>query len=503
MTGAEIAPDRQSPHGDLPGFAVRHVALIAAVVAVVLTALSGRYGFHRDELYFLAAGDHPAWGYVDQPPLTPMIARAVTELFGAEPAGLRVAATLATLVTLVLAALICREFGGGTAAQTMTAAAVATSAFILTVGHMLSTPTLDIPIWLGLCWVTLRMLRTGDSRWFVAAGVLIGVGIGNKFLIALPAVALPLAVLAVGPRRILLSPWLIVGALAAAAIAAPTVVWQATHGWPQLAVAREIADEDGALNRVTFLPYLIVYLSPPYAVLWIAGLWRLWRAPELRWARAFPVAVAAVVAALIGTGGKPYYAIGLLVVALAAGAEPVWRWCVRRRLGWAVPAAVAVSAAINAVIALPVLPVRAIGPVLAMNREPGEQVGWPELVDQVAVAWRAIPAGDRDGAVIVTQNYGQAGAIDRYGPELGLSPAYSGHMSYADWGPPPAAATGPVVVVHFPDDRRLRSAFVECRLVATVDNGVGVDNSEQGTEIDLCRRPAQPWTQIWQTLRHY
>ena len=487
----------------IPAFATRGVGGVAALAAVILTALSGRYGVHRDELYFLAAGNHPAWGYVDQPPLTPMLARLAADTLGPHPEALRVVATVATVATVILAALIARELGARSAPQILTALAVTTSSFVLTVGHMLSTPTLDLPIWLGVSLLTLRMLRTGDPRWLIAVGALIGIGLQNKLLIALPVIALAGAVLIVGPRAILLSRWTIPATMLAALIAAPTVIWQVAHGMPQLDVARDIGNDDGAVNRMTFLPYLVVYLAPPYVLLWAVGLRRLWRSPEMRWARAFAVTVLLVAGVLVVTGGKAYYVVGMLIIPLAAGAGPVWDWCAHHRARWAVAVAVVVSAAVNAVIALPVLPVRSINPVNAINREQGEQVGWPALADAVAVVWHRIPPDAQRTAVVVTQNYGQAGAIDRYGLPLGLPRAYSGHMSYAAWGPPPDTATGPVVLVRFPDDRRLRSAFAGCRGAGRVDNGITVDNTEQGTVIEVCRGPRQPWSQIWPSLRHY
>ena len=152
-------------------------------------------------------------------------------------------------------------------------------------------------------------------------------------------------------------------------------------------------------------------------------------------------ALAVLCVLTVALGGKPYYTTPLLVLLVAAGAEPAWRWVLRHRV-WASAAAVA-GALGSVLIALPVLPVGALGPVLAVNPEQGEQVGWRELTASVARAW----AQAGPGAVIFTHNYGQAGAVERYGPEYGLPQPYSGHMSYADWGPPPDSASGRVVVV--------------------------------------------------------
>jgi hypothetical protein len=163
---------------------------------------------------------------------------------------------------------------------------------------------------------------------------------------------------------------------------------------------------------------------------------------------------------------------------------------------------VVVSALVNVVATLPVLPPAALNPVNGMNKEQGEQVGWPTLVDAVADAWQRIPAGERDRAVIFAQNYGEAGAIARYGPARGLPDAYSGHMSYADWGAPPDTADGPVVLVQYPGNRTIGRFFADCVPVATVDNGFGLENDEEGTVVQLCAGPVDDWSAMWSRLRH-
>jgi 4-amino-4-deoxy-L-arabinose transferase-like glycosyltransferase len=483
--------------GPLPRFAAARVGVVVALQAVVLTALSGRYGFHRDELYFLAAADRLDWGYVDQPPLTPVFAWLSTTVFGATPMGLRVVATLLAVLTVVVVALVARELGAGTAGQVVAAVAGALGTFTLTVGHMLSTTTVDVLMWTVIGWLALRLLRTGDGRWWLAIGAAAGVGLVNKWLVALLLFALGVAVLAVGPRSVLRTWWLAAGVVVAAVIVAPTLVWQAAHDFPLLTVASGISADDGAENRILFVPMQLVYLSPVLVPVWVAGLVRCWRDPEVRWARALAVGYPVVCVVLLVTGGKPYYAVPLLVLLTAAGVPPVLRWlaAVRARRVWSGVAA-AVGIAMSVVLALPVLPTSALGPVLAMNKEPGEQVGWPEFVDTVARGWAAIPAEDRDTAVIFTANYGQAGAIEHYGPERGLPRPYSGHMSYADWGPP-AERSGPVLLVGELDQH----PFGTCRLVAT--HASTIDNEEHGTQLHLCTAPTEPWPTVWPRLRHF
>jgi 4-amino-4-deoxy-L-arabinose transferase-like glycosyltransferase len=484
-----------------PPFAWKQVGAVVVAQVAVLSALSDRYGFHRDELYFVAAGDRPAWGYVDQPPITPLLARAATALFGDGPSGLRVVSTLLGAATVVVMALAAREFGGGHRAQLLTAAGTALSTYVLVITHMVSTATVDLLVWTAVGLLVLRLLRTEDGRWWPAVGAAVGVGLLNKWLVLLLVAALGAAVLAVGPRRVLRSGWMVVGVGVAALLAVPTALWQAANGWPQLTVAGGISADDGAENRVLFVPLQLVSLSPVLVPVWVAGLVRLWRDPKLRWARSFVVAYPVLCVAVIVLGGKPYYAVPLLLLLMAAGSQPAVRWLSQSAARSAiVAAAAAVAVAVSVLVGLPVLPTERLGPVLAMNAEAGEQIGWPRLADQVADVWRQIPAQAQPTAVIFTGNYGQAGAIDRYGPERGLPRPYSGHMSYADWGPPPDTMTGPVVLVG-----RSRNViwFTGCQVVTRHDNGTGVDNEEQGAPIALCTGPVAPWSQLWPSLRHF
>ncbi|MFB9840256.1 hypothetical protein, partial [Actinoallomurus acaciae] len=250
-----------------------------------------------------------------------------------------------------------------------------------------------------------------------------------------------------------------------------------------------------------FVPLQIVYLSPFLVPVWIAGIRRLWRDPELRWARPMVVAYPLLCVMVVASGGKSYYALPLLLVLTAAGCEPLARRA-RGRGRTAVLVGGGVLAAITSGLAsLPLLPTGALSAVNGINAEQGEQVGWPALTSAVAARWSAIPPAERAHAVIFTENYGEHGAITRFGPRHGLPTPYSAHMSDADWGPPPDSATGPVVLVYQDGDRSIGRFFTGCRPGSRVDTGV--DDQEQGAHVDLCTGTTGPWSAIWPRLRHY
>jgi 4-amino-4-deoxy-L-arabinose transferase-like glycosyltransferase len=475
-----------------------------AVQVVVLTALSGGYGFHRDELYFIAAGKRPAWGYVDQPPITPILARLSTALFGETPMGLRVVATLLGAVMVVLVALVARELGGGRDAQVFSAVAAACSSFLVVTSHLLATTTTDMVVWALVGLFALKLFRTGDGRWWLAIGAAVGVGMANKWLILVLVLAIGVSLLVVGPRSVLRTWWLLAGVGVALVVTAPVLIWQATHDFPLLTVATGISEDDGGENRVLFVPMQLIYVSPVLVPVWVAGLVRLFRDPSVRFARALGLSYPVLCVVLLVLGGKPYYSVPLLVLVTAAGAEPTLRW-LRRGVVRRYVAGVAalVGAAVSAIVGLPVLPAADLGPVVATNAEQGEQVGWESFVSTVAGVWHQIPADDRAHAVILTSNYGQAGAIEHFRGEFGLPMPYSGHMSFADWGPPPDTMSGPVVLVGEVDPTWATDHFTSCDRVTEFDNGYDWDNDEQGTDIRLCTGPARPWSRLWPELRRF
>ena len=485
---------------ELPRLALRPLAIVLAAQAALLTALSGRYGFNRDELYFIAAGNHLALGYVDQPPITPLLAKVSITLFGDTPYGLRVISTIMALLTALLVALIAREFGAGRGPQVFAAAATSVSAFVLVVGHLLSTSSFDLLMWTVLAVLFLRLLRTGDGRWWVPIGLAAGLAVENKWLVFGLLAAVAIGLVALGPRQIFRSWWLAVGIGAAVLIVLPNLIWQIQHHFPQLTVATQISQTDGTGNRITFIPLQLVYLSPVLVPVWLAGMRRIWR--DIRWARSFVLAYPLLCVALLIVGGKPYYPVPLLLVFLAAGAEPAMatvRWYVTGKLtvgrlgSWA---GVVVALLISLAISLPVLPQRALNPILAIEPDQGEEVGWPGFVDAVAGAWRQIPVGERGNAVIFTENYGEAGAIDHYGYLDGLPAAYSGHMSYAAWGPPADSMAGPVLLV----GTFTPPQFTDCRLMSRYYNDYGVHDDEWGVPIRLCVSKTGAWSSLWPHL---
>ena len=476
------------------------LACLAGGVVLLLASVAGRYGYHRDELYFLRAGREPAFGYVDQPPLTPLLAHAADVLFGGSLVGLRLPSAFAAGLTVLCTGLIARELGGGRAAQMLAAGCMAVSSILLGTGHLLSTTTLDLLAWTVLSWLIVRGLRDGGPVW-LATGAVAGVALQNKMLPLFLLGAVMLSVLAVGPRTILRSRWTWLGGLVAVVLWTPNLVWQTANGFPQLALSRAIAAGSSGSSEpwYAFLPYQILLISPVLAPVWAVGWWHLARDPALRTWRSFALAYPMLAIVFMATGGKPYYLAGLYPVLLAAGARPVVRWATdraRRTRTALLAAALLVSLAASALIVLPVVPVGSLArtPVPEVYYDAGETVGWPEFATAVAAARDRIPV--EQPVAVVTANYGEAGAVDRFLPQLG--PAYSGHNAYGTWGPPPEDVES-LIVVGLPE-QRVREWFGRVELAARVDNGVGLDNDEQNAPVWIARDRRAPWSVLWPQL---
>ena len=482
-------------------FAALHVLPVAALVLVLELAVANRYGYHRDELYFRTAARHPAAGYDDQGPLAPLLGWLSETLFGETPRGLRVVSALVVALVVVVVALLARELGAGPIGQLVAAVGTAASAFVLVVGHLLTTATFDLLVWTATLLVVARILRGGDERLWLVAGAVVGIGLENKLLPLLLVLALVIGL--AFDRRLLAqlrSPWLWGGTAVALAIWLPNLVWQGMHGWPQLELAEDIRRDEAGESRATLLPLQLLLLGPLLVPVLGVGLWALLRESALRPWRSLGFAYVALLVLLFVLGGKPYYAAPFLLCLLPAGAVVVERWLTTRTREALLAAALVLTAAVSIVIALPVLPAGELEstPVPDLNDDAIDTVGWPELARTVAEVHGALSPAERATAVVFTANYGEAGAIDRYGPELGLPSAYSGHNAYSRFGTPPAAA-GPVIVLGYRDPP---VSFEGCRPAATIDNDVELENEEQGGTVFLCDRPRASWVEIWPELAH-
>ena len=480
----------------LPPFATRTVAVPAVVLCLLLTLVSGSYGYHRDELYFRMLP--PAWGYIDQPPLTPWLVRSFG-LVADEVWAVRIPATLSTVLALVVVALITREFGGAAYAQGLCAWGFGFGVVPLLFGHVMLTASVDLVFWPAVVLCVVRALLRDAPGWWLAAGTIAGLATYNKLLIAGLLVSLLAGLVVTGPRRVLSTPWPWLGGALTLIVAAPNLVYQAAHGWPQLAMGAALNENNAADTRVDMWWFLFLTVGPPLALVWCLGWWHLLRRTDWRPARCIAAAFVVLLVLAFAAGGQIYYPAGLVIVLFAVGCVPaaaIMHSPGRRR---AVRTTVAVNAVACAVITLPVIPVGVLGqtPIPGINQLARDQVGWPAYADQVADVVRDLP--DPSDATLIATNYGEAGALHRYGPDLGLPAVHSGHNELYHLSAPPEDARTVVVVGE--QAELARSLFASCEEVTRLDNGLDVDNEEQGQPVLVCER-TRPWSELWPRFRH-
>jgi 4-amino-4-deoxy-L-arabinose transferase-like glycosyltransferase len=465
----------------------RSVWVVALVTTAFHLATATIYGYHRDEFYYLASGRRLAWGYVDHPPLTPLLYRAADRVFGHSELGLRVTPAVLHGVIVVLAALLARELGGSPRAQLIAALGAAVTPFLLGTGHFLSTVTVEIVFWTAITLALVKLLNGADPRLWIVVGVVVGVGLLDKWTTGFLIIGLVIGLLLTPERSVLWTPWSGVGALVAGAIVAPNLLWQADRGWPQLEFAGTLRNYGQA---VLTAPIQLVLLGAVSVLLALPGfLWLLRDGSAGRY-RALGIAFIVVVVLVMVTGGKPYYASVFAPVLIAAGAVSVTMHSSTRFL----PAILVVTGVLLAPLATPLLPMSTLGFVRAINPEEGEMVGWPQLVDQVAHVYREHP-----GATILTQNYSEAGSIELLGGPRGMSQPISGHNTYWYWGHPQGRS--PVTIAVGFTRARLERMFGDVEHVATFHAPGGVHNLENGASIWVCREQRADWSTLWPSLR--
>ena len=506
---AAVDADPAADPGREPAPVDRRIYVVAGILFIVLMALSGRYGFHRDELYFLDCARHLAASYVDQPVLTPLLARISLWAFGISLPGLRVWAALAGAGTVVLAGLLAREFGGKRTAQFLGALGAATMPALLGADHLFGPTAFDMFFWTALAFFVVRIGRTGNPRLWIPAGTALGFGLANKHNIGLFAVALALGIVASGGTRQVANRWFLAGALIAVAFTVPDLWWQATHHWPTITMTRRLNQENGGIGNIgTWVVGQLFAANVALAWVWVVGIRYLWRSERPLWrALVWAYGLLFVLFALT-TGSKVYYLAAAYIYLVAGGAVSIEGWLdadpVRRRRLFTL---VAVTTLVSVPLVLPVLPAHDIGWTYGPDPQLGETVGWPEFVQTVGSVWHSLPAGQRRRAVIFTADYGEAGAINELGRGTGLPTAVSGQNNEWLWGPGNPDATTVVAVAPGPVDvtgyaGQLQRYFDDVRVVATIGNGAGIRNQEWGGHVYVCTGLKRPWGQTWPLLRH-
>lgn len=492
------------------------IALAFATFLLHLAA-NGNYGFFRDELYLIVCGSRPDWGYVDHPALVPLLAAWSRAVFGDFITGFRLLPALAMAATVALTAEFTRTLGGGRFAQWLAGACVALGPIFLLQGVLVSTDLFQCLTWLGISWVLIQLDRTGEERWWLVVGAIVGFSLNSKYLIAFYLAALAPGLLITPLRHSLRKPWVYLGALLAFLLILPNLLWQQMHDWPFIELGKAGAGgKNIAMSPASFLLQQAVITGPWASVVWLAGLWACVVRPRLSMAPAFAIAWAILVLAFVGLHGKAYYLAAIYPTLLAFGAVRIEAWIANIAVRAAALAGVLLLGAAAAPMTLPVLPVdlfmsyqRATGfmpssgehqTLGALPQYYADMFGWREMAEKIAGVYASLPEEDRAKAVFYGNNYGEAAAIDVFGRSLGLPPAIGGHDNYFIWGP--GTNDGSVLIIIGGDTQHYAELFRSYEVAGRIEAPLAMPY-ETDQPIYVLRGMKTPLQTFWPDVKSY
>jgi hypothetical protein len=492
----------------------RPLWIMLAVAALVHLATAGRYDAMRNELYFIICGRHPDFSYVDQPSLVPLIA-AATQMFGNSIWLLRLPAVIAVLAMIPLTAALTRLIGGDARAAFLAALTTTIAPLLVAVGTLLTTETFEPLTWTALAYLLADAWIRRNRRMLLWAGLVAGIALQMKYGMVIWMIGLLAGLLATPARRMLAWREFWLGALIAAAIVAPSVIWQAAHGWPFLEVTRNHSAGNFTGGPIRFAIGQLFRMNPILAPLWIAGLIGPFLRADLKPFRFLAVAFLVSTAIIVASHGKDYYLVPAYPTVFALGAVAVGGLKTLPRRIWI--GATLVTSAIVAPVVLPLLdppqlerylaathlkprPDEAAGVGAPLTQVFSDELGWRDFEKQVAAAYNALPPEDRAKAAIVTVDYGEAAALDYYGAEDRLPPALSGQNQYWLWG---AHGHDGSVMLHIngKPERWMRNC-ASAKVVGTFGAPYAMPY-ETDRPIILCRGLKANLSDTWERFRHY
>jgi hypothetical protein len=480
---------------------------------------NNRYGYFRDEFDYIACGNHLAWGYVDQPPLIPFLTHVSRAVLGDSLRSIRFIPALASSFLVVQTALIAREFGGRRFALLLSAITVLIAPQYLSNGSLLTTNCLEPNLWMGCAYFAILAIKRNEPGYWLWFGVIAGLGLEEKYTIAIFGFAIVGGLLLTEHRRVFLNRWIWLGGTAAFLIFLPNLLWNIHYHWPFLELMRNIRAEgrDVVLGPGQYFLQQTILVHLLTAPIWLAGLAALFFSARWKPYRFLGWTYVVCYAVLFVLHGKSYYLAPIYPMLLAAGAVVIDFALDRRSTAWLKPAIATVLLASGARLAPVTVPVFSPDhfiayvkglafklPVMEYSHERAalpqwyaDQFGWQEIVDETAVAWNQLPLAERPDCAVFAQDYGQAGAIDFLGRRAGLPPAISGHQSYFLWGP--RNYSGNCMIVLGDHRQRLEQLFNSVQYVGTsADNPYAL---EKEISVYICRGSkfgalAQLWPQL-------
>jgi Dolichyl-phosphate-mannose-protein mannosyltransferase len=496
------------------------ISVFAAGALVLHLLTASRYGYFRDELYYAACGQHLAWGYVDHAPLIAVISWFARRLLGDSLYALRLLPALSAAAKVLLTAWMVREFRGRRFAQLLAAVVVFFCPIYLTMDSFLSMNSFEPLFWMGCVAVAIRIANGGSPRLWLVFGAIAGLGILNKHSTLLFGLAFFLGLLITSGTRYLRNVCIWLGTLIAFLCFLPNLLWEIRRGFPTIEVLENAARlKNAPVSWYAFIAEQALLVHPLAFGVVLAGLWFFFRSKDGRAYRFLGWTYLLVLAQMLILKGRIYYVAPIYPMLFAAGAVWIENQIERRNWEWARQAILiplTVGGVVAAPLALPILPVGAaaaysnfwdIHDVRVENYDSGrlpqffaDMFGWPNQAKVVASVYRTLPTEDRAHCAILAANYGEAGAIDYFGPSYGLPRAISPHNNYFLWGP--GDSSNKVVIAVGMDVHKLQLLFGDVQKAATIVDSDAIPD-ENNLPVYICRNPRIPLSQVWPSLKFF
>lgn len=484
---------------------------LALIVVIGHLFTNSLYGYQRDEFYYILCGQHPAWGYVDHPPLTPIIASISLWLFG-NPANssfaIRFFPSIAGALVVLFTGLMARELGGNRFAQIMSAICIMLSPLFLAANGLLMPVSFDQLVWTLCSYLVIRLIKSENRRLWPLIGVVIGFGLLNKHTVLFYCFGLIVGLLLTKHRSELKSSWFWLGSLIALIIFLPNLIWQYQNHWATIEFLQNLNIRVmSKISRSQFLLWQVILLNPALPLVWLSGLYFYFFTRKGEPFRVLGWIYVIVLTLILILNGKPYYPGPAYPLLIAAG--PIALMHIFRKIQWTrLRPALVTMVGIGALVASPVMLLPALPEessiryqIGKLDRDFAEVLGWPEFVSQVSKVYGKLSPEEKKKATILTENYGEAGAIEILGADHGLPKAISGHNNYYLWGP--GNSTGEICITIGLSKELLETMFYEINSQGVITNKVGAKNEEFNKPIFICRHPKKPLKELWPRLKHF
>lgn len=478
------------------------------------------YGYFIDEVYFIACSKHLAFGYIDQPPLSIALLAILRWLFGTSIFVVRLLPAISIALTVFITGLIARRLGGSLVSMLIAGLGAMVMPVFLLFGSFYSMNAYEPLIWTLVVFFVVKMLQENNPRYWLHIGVLMGLGLEMKHTIVLYGIALIVGFLLSDKRKMLFNKWVLWGGLACFILILPNLIWQYVNHFPSLELySNSFSNKNISKSYLQVVLEQIIFTNPFTFLLWFTGLIALAFHKGKPYRLFLFAYLFLLLVILLGHSSRPDRIASIYTFFLAFGAVVIEKSLKSLWRGFAQISIIVLlltGGILLAPVFCPLMPPQTLKPYLSKlglhfdieegkKGEPipqwlADRIGWHELAAEVSQVYNALPENEKQNTVIISTNYGEAGALDLYGTEFGLPPVYATHNSFHSWGPPPDSVRTYIGVMIDIDDVRPRFDSAQ---EASVFHCEDCTRPQRNIPIYILRGPRFSMQKEWPKFKNY